>query len=288
MRGVAEARAAISVVNALPLGIGAAVGIAWPARAIVRTGSVRGDGLSVRPRRARTALVSSAAATAWGRYGRGRPAGLDVTVRSTIPVSRGLKSSSAVGSAVVLAAARACGREPSAPEIGRLCAEVGRAVGVSATGAFDDALAGLVPYGVVTDNRRDVTIGRLRFEPDLGVALWIPGARHPPAPRLRQRFRRDARLARTAVDEALAGHWPAAMAANSTLVERAMGLHYARLHATAHREGAVASGVTGLGPTFAAVAPIGRLARILRAFPRAGRRRAVRLGPCLPPGSGDR
>ena len=279
MRGVATGRAAVSVVNALPLGVGAAVGIEWPARtiAVLEASRDRRDAPTVLPRRSATAVVRAAARTALERYGSGGPARVRLTVRSTIPVARGLKSSSAVTTSVALATARAGGVDPAPEEIARLAAEVGMATGVSATGAFDDALAGLVPGGVVTDNRRNVELRGLDIDPELAVALWIPGRRHPRSPKLRDRFRREHRLARRAVEAALAGDWTAAMLANTAVVEKVMGYRYDRLHALASRHGAVAAGVTGLGPAFAVLAPRRRVPAVLRGFPRDGARRSARL-----------
>ena len=280
MIGRAQASAAISIVNALPLGIGAALGIEWPARATASLDHDRSRGLStsVEPRASATALVRSAARTAVARFDPGATGRLSLTVRSTIPVARGLKSSSAVSSSIALATARALGREPPVVEIAKIAADAGRSTGTSATGAFDDALAGLVPGGVVTDNRRDTELRRLDIGGDLAVALWIPARRHPPSPKVLRRFQRDLSLARRAADAALAGDWVAAMAANTALVESAMEYRYGPIHAAVDRAGATAAGVSGLGPTFAAVAPVSQIGRVLRALPRgSGRRRTVRL-----------
>lgn len=279
MRGVGSASGAISVVNALPLGVGAAVGIAWPAIATARPSAAGRRRDIVRPTRARTPLVRAAVVAARDSFAGPEGTPLAVSVRTSIPPARGLKSSSAVASAVALATARAFRREPRTAAIARLVARVSRAVGVSATGAYDDALAGLVPGVVVTDNRADVELRRFPIDPGCGVVLWIPARRHPPSPAVRRRFRQDHALAQRAVDLALDRDWARAMTANSQLVERAMGYRYERLRATLTGAGAVAAGVSGLGPTLAAVAPVGRLPHLLRALPRPGRRRVVRFLP---------
>ncbi len=291
MRSVGRARAAISVVNALPLGIGAAVGVDWSAQATasVRRRPARAGPISTAPTSSATPIVHAAARLAVARFGHGGRPDLALTVRSTIPVARGLKSSSAVASSVALAVGRALGQDPSAVEAARVAAQAGRRAKVSATGAFDDALAGLVTGGVVTDNRHDVELRRFRLERGLCVALWIPGRPHPPSPSVRRRFRRQSGLARTAVDAALAGDWRRAMDVNSALVERAMGYRYERLRASVAAAGALASGVSGLGPTLAAVVPAERLPAVLRALPaRTGRRRGLALaaGNLAPRGGG--
>jgi shikimate kinase len=288
VRGVGTANAAISIVNALPLGVGAAAGVAWPARAsaVLANGSAGTGATVIEPRGSRTSLVRATARASRERFAPGVAGRLSLRVRSTIPHARGLKSSSAVGSAVALATARACGTEPSPREVAKIVAEVGRSTGLSATGAFDDALAGLVTGWVVTDNRADRELRRFRLDPSLGVVLWIPRGRHPSSPAVRARFRRNVRLARRAVDAALDGDWAGAVTANTALVERAMGYRYAPLHEAVQRAGAVASGVSGLGPAFAAVAPAARIARVLRALPTAGTRRALRFTRRVPDAGG--
>jgi shikimate kinase len=279
VRGVGVARAAISVVNALPLGIGAAAAIDWPARttAYLDTTRLPPAGPTVEPRRSSTPIVRAAATRALEQFG-APPGRLRLVVRSTIPPGRGLKSSSAVASSVVLAAAEAAGHRPGPEAVARLSAETGRATGVSATGAFDDALAGVCGGAVVTDNSFDRPLRRFELGAGLAVALWVPGRPHPPSPKMLQRFQRDPVGARRAVDAALDGDWAAAMEANSRLVEQAMGYRYDHLHAAVKEAGATASGVSGLGPTFAAVAPTARIPRVLRALPGSrGTRRSVRL-----------
>ncbi len=276
MRGVAVTHAAVSVVNALPLGVGAAFAVDWRARALVRPAPDAMRSLTIEPRGAGTPLVRLAATAALRRL-HAVDAPIRLELRSTIPRGRGLKSSSAVVGAVAWATSRSLGEEPKPLEIPRLAAGVERESGRSATGAFDDAAASAEGGGVVCDNRTDRLLRRFELGPGLGVALWIPASRHPPSRGFLGRFRRHRRLAQRAVDAALDGDWGRAMAANTAVVEGVMGYRYGHLHAAAREAGAIASGVSGLGPTLAAVAPVRRLRRVLSALPRnTGARNAVR------------
>ncbi len=279
MRGVATTRAAISIVNALPLGIGAAVAIDWPVRSTARLRPRPGRRPSVRvlPRSSSTPIARAAGLLALRRY---CPAASELLleVRSTIPAARGLKSSSAVGGGIVRATARAAGESPRAEVLARLTAQAEADSGGSATGAFDDALASVGGGAVVTDNRTRRPLRRLEIDRSLRVALWVPDRPHPPSASVRARFRRQPALAQRAVDAALDGDWVGAMTANSALVECAMSYRYASLHVAVRRAGAVAAGVSGMGPTFAALAPASRLLRVARALPLSGgRRRTARL-----------
>lgn len=271
MRGVGSAFAAITIVNALPTGIGAAVGVALRARAEVALAAAASDSVRVRPPAGDTPLVREAVRAAVEPSVREHWS-VEVQLESEIPPAVGLKSSSAVASAVVRAVAGALDRPLTAEAVARGAARAGRAAGVSATGAFDDALAGLRSGVVVTDNSTDRTIARWPVEPELGVALWIPPGAHPPSPGVTNRFRSFAPQSRAAADEVTAGRaWPA-MRANGRLVDAAMGYDRQALTHRVDRLGAVSAGTSGLGPAFAVVAPKVRLPEIVRALePEGGR-----------------
>jgi len=280
MRGVGQATAAITVVNALSTGIGCAIGIELAVRASAEI-TLREQGgsvLDIRPAESQTPLVRAALTAAIAQFLPSRDVRVELEVASDIPVAMGLKSSSAVSSAVLLAVARASGSSRPPLEIAKLSAQVSRETGVSATGAFDDALAGLESGVVVTNNYTDELLRSGPVEPGLGVALWMPPGVHPPSPGVRSRFPTDDPLAAQAAEAALRGEWWSAMELNSELVERAMGYPYAPLREAMRRAGATASGTTGLGPAFAVVARKERLEAILSALPQtAGARRALRF-----------
>ncbi|HTP53919.1 MAG TPA: shikimate kinase [Thermoplasmata archaeon] len=265
MRGVGEATAAISVVNALPTGIGAAAGIALRTRVEVEleAGGQRSTPLRVTPESSGTPLVRAAVAEGVRRFLPEDLTPVRVEVSSEIPPATGLKSSSAVTSAVLLAVANAVSRRPTAEEIARITAELGRETGVSATGAFDDALAGLSGDLILTDNSEDALLARFPIDRGLSVALWIPPGTHPAAPGSRLRFRSSPAESHAPVAAARAGRLWDAMELNSGLVEEAMDYPYRDLRRAMREAGAVASGVSGLGPSFAAVAPRGRIPSLL-------------------------
>ena len=255
MRGVGEATAAVTVVNALPTGVGSAVGVEIPATAQVSIEERRGGPSEFIVAHAQeTPVVRTALVRAVERWFPGRSLRVELDLHSEIPVAKGLKSSSAVASAIHLAIARAAGERPTAEEVAGWSASTGREAGVSATGAFDDALAGLIPGFVVTENPTLRLLGSGAVEPGLGVVLWVPTAHHPSSPELLLRFRERTDDGHVAADLALNGDWWAAMERNTELVESVMGYDYRPLRVQARRQGAVASGVSGLGPALALVA----------------------------------
>ncbi len=273
MHGLGEATGAISVVNALPTGVGCAIGVELRVRAEVTLregrapiGSVEVEGDRVTP------LVREAARAAVAEWLPLGVAHVAVSVGSSIPERVGLKSSSAVASAIGRAVASAAGRDPAPLEVARVAARASRSAGVSATGALDDALAGLQPGFVVTDNTADRPLLSQPVARGLEVGIWLPDGVHPPSPSVLAQFRAERPGADAAVSHALEGDFWVAMAENSSLVERVMGYPYRGLRTRLADAGAVGAGVSGLGPALAIVAPAGRLSQLLELLPSGGGR----------------
>lgn len=287
MHGLGRASAAVTIVNALPTGVGCALGIGLYAEAEVtldplepaRSGAafeLTVDAAS------RTPLVESAVRAGLEEFAPSGSWSVDLRLTSEVPVARGLKSSSAVASAVVASIAAALGGETSPLGVARLSARSARAAGVSATGALDDALAGLTDGFVVTDNLHDRLLRTGPADPDWEVALFVPESQHARSPEWAEVFGRSAPEGRAAVDACERGDWWTAMSLNSALVERTMGYDYHGLRERVKAAGALGAGVSGLGPAFAAVAPRDRIPRIHDCLPvSGGSRRSVPLRPPL-------
>ena len=97
-----------------------------------------------------------------------------VETEGALPIAAGLKSSSAAANATVLATAAAVEAELSPLEACRIGVAAAREVGVTVTGAFDDAAASMLGGLVLTDNDRDEVL--LQDDPDWGVLVWVPPA----------------------------------------------------------------------------------------------------------------
>ncbi|MGA8543445.1 MAG: shikimate kinase [Thermoplasmata archaeon] len=278
MKGDAETTAAITIVNALSAGVGSAVGIELRVRAGVELhpeGS-RGKWDVQMADEARTPLVIAALTEALRRFAPDSSGHGSLTLRSGIPSARGLKSSSAVSSAIVLAVARATDSTVTPLEVARISAAVSRSAGVSATGALDDALASLTPGLVVTDNRAETLLASYLLPPGLGVALYVPPGTHRRSPDLAGAFGADLTRGRRAADLALKGDWASAMRENTEIVERAIGYDYGALRTKLAQHGAIASGVSGMGPAIASIGPSARLPEMVEALPvDSGNRRAI-------------
>jgi shikimate kinase len=280
MNGIGRAWGAISFANALSTGTGASAAIALPVevRAESPAPGREGDGVTVEPGPATPIVLESARAAlrALGEAA-GRPIRLDV--RSSIPPSQGLKSSSAVSVAVIRAVYDALGGAVSGTAAAGLAADVALSAGGSATGAFDDALAGAVGGLVITRNREREVIRHRALEPSWSVLLWIPGGRHAPPAEWGPRFRARADEAGSTVEALLRGDYLEGLEQNSELVESVMGYAYAPIRRRLREAGALASGVSGLGPTLAVLVERPRVDAVRAALPPSGRVLATRFIP---------
>jgi shikimate kinase len=267
MRGVGIAHAAVTVVNALPTGIGSAAGVSLAATATVELEpAATTTRLSIDPVND-TRLIRHTLAAAIDQWGGGRSYSVALQIRSRIPPSKGLKSSSALPVAIARAVTSALGRPLRPIVAAQFASTVGRTSGLSATGAFDDALAGCAGGFVVTDNPRCAV---LRHEPPPArwrVVVWIPDGAHRPSAELIEPFSSTGAESEIALRYARDGEYAAAMNRNTQRVERVMGYEYAALHASLRDAGALASGVTGMGPAVAALVLPEAAQRVREAFP---------------------
>jgi shikimate kinase len=277
VRGVSRSSAALTVVNALPTGTGCAIGFGRFVTATANLEPDRTAAFDCTPTESATPLVRASVAAALARFGRGGAVHTTLQLQSEVPVARGLKSSSAVSTATIRAVARALGDEPNPLTVARIAAEVGRSVGVSASGALDDALASLRPGFVITDNRTDSLIGEGKADPAWSAVVYVPPGQHPPSPSVRERFEAEAPAAHLAVSDVLAGRFLNAMEKNTELVERVMGYEYSALRVDLARAGALASSVSGLGPALVALVPSEHQTEALNCLPRPGERFVARL-----------
>ena len=102
---------------------------------------------------------------------------LELDFSSNIPTGYGLKSSSAISSAVILSCAKAFGKTITDEEILKLGAKTSIQTKVSITGAYDDACACYFGGFNVTDNLRMKLIHRELGPKDLQAIIFLPKSR---------------------------------------------------------------------------------------------------------------
>jgi shikimate kinase len=256
LRGKGEARChgAITVVNAIPTGRGAAVGIALEAEAEVRlnpTGHLIIDIVS--EEREPTALVRSCIQRAFQAANCG-DLGAWVTTRAQMPAARGLKSSSAVANAVVLAALDAVGAAENRDddEVIRMGVDAAIMAGVTITGAFDDASACYRGGLVITDNGARELLHRSEVDEAMVAVLHVPQQRLPKSGFAGVPWTKAAEASQEALRLVEAGKWMEALRVNGEAIAALLALDQAPAKA-AIAAGALTAGLSGTGPSTAAV-----------------------------------
>ena len=248
MKGKAVACGAATILNAVANWKGSAFGVGLRTEAEVilnSSGKVKGDVPGVDTR-----LVVRCVEKILERFGRGL--GATVRTRSEVPVASGLKSSSTAANASVLAALDALGAEMDLFEAAVIGVSAAKEVGVTITGALDDALASMLGGVVVTDNREMKLLRR--EETDSAVILLVPDKKVLSKDTDVGRSRLVAPLADVAFDLALKGDYGRAMTLNGLMYCAALGFSAEPIMA-ALKAGAWGASLSGTGPAYAALAP---------------------------------
>jgi shikimate kinase len=266
MRGVGVGHGAVTIVNALATGIGCAAGIRL--RTAVELELDRADAFRMEmPAALDTRSMRQLVAAALTEFAGSSAYAARLTVSSEIPPSKGLKSSSALNVAVARAIGGAMDRPVPPLAAAEFASRFESSTGRSATGAFDDALAGAAGGIALTEN---APLHVVRHDPvaaDWRVVLWAPEGSHGPSVEWLEAFRDAATEGDEAVRAAKDGDYPRAMRRNTALVERIRGYDYASLHDALRSAGALASGVSGMGPAVAAIVRHDLAPAVLAEFP---------------------
>ncbi len=251
MIGRAGCRGAATIVNAIATGKGAAFGITLETDAMVKIeegiGEVRMNGNSQEGADLVPRCVKALAKRAGKDFVMG-----EVTVKSEIPISRGLKSSSAVSNAVALATARALDVRLSDFEIILTGVEESIKAGVSITGAFDDASACYMGGVVATDNKTFTLLHRGTIDPDLVVLLHVPDRKITKVSVKDLDFSKIRNEVEKAFNLALKGDYLKAMEVNSRAYSKVLDVSE-DIADLARKNGALAAGISGTGPATAIV-----------------------------------
>ena len=250
----AVSHGAITIVNAMATGRGAALGVELQTRATVtvtnRSGVFIARNLS--DPQENSTLVKAAARTVFTHFRLDRRFGAIIETDSNIPIAVGLKSSSAASNAVALASIHALGRRASDVEVVRLGVRASFAAGVTLTGAFDDACACYFGGVVVTDNVRRRILKRFRPKGDLRVLIYVPNTKRYTRDIDPVSFKSIKPFIQAANRSALKGDYLNSMTFNGLIYSLALG-YDTRATTMALDAGAVAAGLTGKGPAVAAV-----------------------------------
>jgi shikimate kinase len=250
MIGTAACRGAVTIVNAIATGKGAAFGITLEADAEVRIGEAPSEFVLDGPKEG-LVLVRGCVDAVCRRALR-ENAGANARTRSEIPISKGLKSSSAVSNAVVLAAGRALDLPLSDSDILDIGIDESVKAGVTLTGAFDDASACLRGGVVVTDNRNRLLLHRGSMDKDLVVVVHAPDRQIPKSSVRSLDFTGIRKDVEDAFALALKGQYLTAMDLNSRAYSKVLDVSEEAADVS-KKNGALAAGITGTGPATAAL-----------------------------------
>lgn len=223
----------ISVLNAIPSGIGAVIPINLSFQSRIVEGGEDTDEMDLRILKEVFHLKDKT---------------IGIIKSSNIPSGVGLKSSSAYTSSIIGSYSKFCGKKISGIEIARKSSIASRKVGMSITGAFDDALASVSSKFVITDNRKNEVLA-MRGIPRMKVIIAIPDLIRPPnvAERLRNAD------FRSAIYNVLKGNFNKGAIINGYSVAKALGYPTEPLDELAEL-GSHIFGYSGNGPAlFAAV-----------------------------------
>ncbi|WP_266077378.1 shikimate kinase [Haladaptatus caseinilyticus] len=250
MNGRAKAPAAGTVLNALATGIGSAFAIDEYTTAEVTlddSDGIRGE-IADAPN-ADTRLIERCVESVLDFADADRSLGGTVRTESDVPMASGLKSSSAAANATVLATLSALDVEMEREDACRLGVRAARDVGVTATGAFDDASASMLGGVTVTDNNRDELLARKEVSWD--VLVFTPPEQAFSSDADVSRCRRVAPMAELVADLALDGEYGRAMTVNGFAFCGALGFPTDPLLSALPDVDGVS--LSGTGPSFVAV-----------------------------------
>ncbi len=172
----ASMHGAVSIVNAIATGKGATLGISLPIEALVEAVPGRGIVYDNRESNMSARLIRAVIETSVPRAELEKNK-LRISVDTQIPSGYGLKSSSAISSAISLACAKIFKPKATDAEILRDGVQASIKSKVSITGAFDDACGCYFGGFVVTDNTNIKITKAERAPDDISAIIFIPKSR---------------------------------------------------------------------------------------------------------------
>lgn len=267
MRGRGVAFGATTVLNAMPSGFGAALGVCLRTFADVEITEDPAVTVTIERDESEGKGLAEACFKAVLERFRLKFGGKIHTV-SEIPMARGMKSSSAAANAIALATLEALDKNLDDMEIINLGVEASLRSGVSVTGAFDDACASYLGMMHVTDNYNRKILRSYDVEP-LSVLFLVPDERRYSGDVDVDRVRSAKGLAEMPFREAMDGRYWQAMLLNGLMMAQIFHVDPSPI-ITAMQNGAVSAGLCGKGPTICAISRRGDEGKIVDGWKEGG------------------
>ena len=263
LSGRAVAFGAVTVINAISCGLGAALGIRLRTEASVELTDQPGriEGRILSDPQESTVLIEKTVTHVLRHFGVEEEYGAHVETRSNIPIARGLKSSSAAANAIVLAVLDALGEEADDMTIVNLGVDAALEAGVTITGAFDDASASYFGGLTITDNRERKILKHIRMDEQHPVLIYVPPKKAYTAKSNVERMQLIAKEVKALHRMASLGDFWPAMTLNGIIYSEVLGYNV-EIVIDALAAGALAAGLSGTGPAVAAIVPQEKLEEV--------------------------
>lgn len=254
--GKAVAHGAVTIVNAISCGLGAALGINLWTEASVKLTSEPNviEGKIVSDPEENTILIKKTVNRVLKHFNLENEYGAYVETRSNVPIARGLKSSSVAANAIALATFSALNADIDDLTVVNLGVDAALDAKVTITGAFDDACASYFGNVTITDNRSRKILKQFVPEEDYAVLIYVPPKKAYTANSNIQKMQLMAKEVKSIHKQALLGEYWAAMTLNGLVYSALLGYDPATA-VKALSAGAIAAGLSGKGPAVAAVVP---------------------------------
>lgn len=252
---------AVSIVNAIATGRGATLGISLNVEATVEATAGKGIFFENKESILSSRLIRKVIEKAVPKNDLEKSK-LQISLKTKIPSGYGLKSSSAISSAISLACAKLFKPQIDDFEVLRHGVEASIESKVSITGAFDDACACYFGGFVVTDNHNLKIVKSENAPEDIAAVIFIP----------RSRKRGNVKKLKI-LDRVFAQAWSLAsnsdywnaMLLNGLATSAILGSD-PRILTDLIEAGALAASVSGNGPAIAAIAKKENISNVKRSF----------------------
>lgn len=263
MIGTAESFGALTIINGIGFGKGAAFGIHLKTSASVEL--IAEELFIIETNPATNPTLAEVCGKLFLETYSDEFFGAVIKTESEIPPSMGLKSSSSVANAILFAAANALSLKVEPLELLRLGAKAAILAGASITGAFDDACACHFGGLCFTDNQCMELLMQRKMPEDLTAVIHLPDFSIPKSKFPTENLRSHSGEMEKAYEKAVAGNIFEAMQENGRYVSRAANLSM-KVSEQALLCGAVSAGVSGTGPATGILVPCTELDKFLEKF----------------------
>ncbi|MCS7098658.1 MAG: shikimate kinase [Candidatus Methanomethyliaceae archaeon] len=251
MKGIGMAYGATTIVNAMPSGLGASLGVNLRTFAEVELNYNEEISVEINGRKdGRINLAVESFKIIMEKLG--LKYGAFIRTWSEIPIAKGMKSSSAASNAIILATLDALEVELNDLEVVNLGVDASIRAKATLTGAFDDAIASYFGGIHLTDNYRRKILKSIKIMEPLSVIFLVPeGERYSGDVKL-ENVNSVKNVINMAFKEAIEGRIWQAMIINGLIMAHVFGYDI-RPIIIAIENGAISAGLCGKGPAICAI-----------------------------------